>query len=192
MKSRFPMAFLLAFVGVCLLCIGRASRPAFSAGPTFIDVPLDNPYYEYVEALYQNGYIAGCSSDPMMYCPERVMKRGESAVFVERGIHGTEYLPSQPTEILFADVELFEWYAKWTHGLWEDGYTAGCGTDPLIYCPDQDHTRAEGCVFYLRMMYGADYEPPQGPKYFEKSFSSMMKSTTRYLRDTRLLHKISF
>jgi hypothetical protein len=167
MKSPFPMVFLLALVGICLLCIGRASSPAFSAGPTFVDVPSDHPYYEYIEALYQNGYVAGCSAEPMMYCPERVMNRAESAVFVERGVHGAEYLPSQPSEVLFADVELSEWYAKWTHGLWDDGYTAGCGTGPLIYCPTQDHTRAEGCVFYLRMMHGADYEPLQGPGYFE-------------------------
>jgi hypothetical protein len=44
--------------------------------------------------------------------------------------------------------------------LWDDDYTAGCGTDPLIYCPLQGHTRAEGGVFFLRMMHGADYVPP--------------------------------
>jgi hypothetical protein len=167
MKSRFPMVFLLALVGICLLCIGRASSPAFSAGPTFVDVPSDHPYYEYIEALYQNGYVAGCSAEPMMYCPGRSMNRAESAVFIERGIHGADHLPSQPTETVFADVALNLWYAKWSHGLWEDGYTAGCGVDPLIYCPEQDNARAEGCVFYLRMMYGADYEPPQGSGYFE-------------------------
>jgi hypothetical protein len=166
-RSRFPVIIFLIIVGVFLLCVGDLSTPAFSAGPTFLDVPSDHPYYEYIEALYQNGYVAGCSSDPMMYCPGRVMDRAESAVFIERGIHGAEHLPTQPTEVVFADVALSQWYAKWTHGLWEDGYTAGCGKDPLIYCPDQDHTRAEGCVFYLRMMYGADYEPPQGPGYFE-------------------------
>jgi hypothetical protein len=31
----------------------------------------------------------------------------------------------------------------------------------MIYCPWQGHTRAEGCVFYLRMLNGADYLPPQ-------------------------------
>jgi hypothetical protein len=166
MRLRFPVIFFLILMGVLLLCMGDLSTLAFSEGPTFLDVPLDHPYYEYIEALYQNNYIAGCSEDPLMYCPDRVMSRAESAVFVERGIHSAEVLPPQPVDILFADVALNEWYAKWTHGLWNDGYTAGCGTDPLVYCPDQDHTRAEGCVFYLRMMYGADYESPQGPGYF--------------------------
>ena len=30
----------------------------------------------------------------------------------------------------------------------------------MIYCPDLGHTNTEGCVFFLRMMYGVDYEPP--------------------------------
>jgi uncharacterized protein YkwD len=133
---------------------------------TFADVPLDHPYYDSIEALYQAGYTAGCNVDPLMYCPERSMNRAESAVFVERGIHGSDYDPQDPIEVVFADVSLDSWYADWTHGLWEDGYTAGCGTDPLRYCPSQEHTRAEATVFYLRMMYGADYEPPVARGYF--------------------------
>jgi parallel beta-helix repeat protein len=137
------------------------------ASPTFVDVPFDHPYYDEIEILYQNGFTSGCSTDPLMYCPEQVLNRAESAVFVERGIHGAEYDPPDPTVVVFDDVSLDAWYADWAHGLWEDGYTAGCGTDPLIYCPDQEHTRAEGCVFYLRMMYGADYEPPPAKGYFK-------------------------
>jgi hypothetical protein len=129
--------------------------------PTFADVPFDHWAYETIETLYQDGYIAGCNTDPLMYCPEATMTRAESAVFVERGIHGAEFLPDDPTEQIFADVPLAEWFAKWATALWEDGYTAGCGTDPLIYCPLQGHTRAEGSVFFLRMMYGSDYVPPE-------------------------------
>jgi hypothetical protein len=95
-----------------------------------------------------------------MYCPENAMTRAESAVFVGRGVHGADYMPQQPTTQIFADVALWEWFAKWVTALWEDGYTAGCGTDPLIYCPLLGHTRAEGAVFYLRMLNGPEYEPP--------------------------------
>jgi hypothetical protein len=129
--------------------------------PTFTDVPSDHWAYDYIEMLYQEGYIAGCSIDPLMYCPEATMIRAESAVFVERGIHGAETLPDQPTEQVFADVPLTEWFAKWATALWDDGYTSGCGIDPLIYCPLQGHTRAEGSVFFLRMMHGVDYVPPE-------------------------------
>lgn len=87
------------------------------------------------------------------------MSRAEGAVFVVRGIHTSEFTPSQPSNEVFADVPLSEWYAKWADGLWEDGYTAGCGTDPLVFCPLQEHTRTEGAVFFLRMLHGADYIP---------------------------------
>jgi hypothetical protein len=144
--------------------LGAFEYPA--GAPTFVDVPLDHPYHDYIEVLYREGYTAGCSHDPLMYCPERVMSRAESSVFVERGIHDAEYDPVDPTAVIFDDVALDAWYADWVHGLWDDGYTAGCGTDPLIYCPDQEHTRAEGCVFYLRMLYGADYVPADPKGYF--------------------------
>jgi hypothetical protein len=130
-----------------------------SPSTTFADVPLDHWAYAYIEALYQAGYVAGCSTDPLLYCPESVLTRAESAVFVERGIHGADTLPDRPAQQVFDDVPLNEWFAKWTTALWDDGYTSGCGINPLIYCPLQDHTRAEGSVFFLRMMHGMDYVP---------------------------------
>ena len=130
------------------------------AATTFIDVPVDHWAYDYIEILYQQGYIAGCSADPMMYCPEAGMTRAESAVFVERGVRGSGYVPPDPTQQVFSDVPLAEWYAKWAGQLWKDGYTAGCGTNPLVYCPLQGHTRTEGTVFFLRMLQGPGFVPP--------------------------------
>jgi hypothetical protein len=134
--------------------------------PIFADVPRDIWAFPYIEALYKAGYTSGCSESPLLYCPDSILRRSESAVFVERGIHGTGYVPNQPVEQVFADVELGTWYAKWTTGLWEDGYTAGCASDPLMYCPDRLHTRVEGAVFYLRMLYGVDYIPPEAEGFF--------------------------
>jgi hypothetical protein len=134
--------------------------PTGAAQPTFADVPFTHPYHDDIEALYQAGYTAGCGTNPLIYCPEQTMNRAESSVFVERGIHTAAYDPAAPTSQVFADMPLDSWAAKWVNGLWTDGYTAGCGTNPLVYCPWQGHTRAEGCVFYMRMLNGADYEPP--------------------------------
>ena len=157
----FIVLALIVIFGVSLNFISaKAAQGNDDFNPTFADVPLDHPYHDYIEVLYQEGYTSGCNTDPLMYCPEKVMNRAESSVFVERGIHGAEFDPPEPTEVIFADVGLDAWYANWVHGLWNDGYTSGCGTDPLRYCPDLDNTRAEGTVFYLRMMYGSDYQPP--------------------------------
>jgi hypothetical protein len=126
---------------------------------TFADVPQDHWAWKYIEALYQEGYVSGCSSDPLMFCPENELARGEMAVFIVRGVHGADFTPPQPTEVIFGDVILSEWHAKWDHQLYADGYTAGCSADPLLYCPMQTHLRKESPVYFERMLHGVDYYP---------------------------------
>lgn len=133
----------------------------FIPGSTFVDVPPDHPYHDEIEILYRAGFTAGCNTEPLMYCPEKAMTRAESAVFVERGIHGVDVQPSQPDRQRFVDLPLTSWAAKWADALYREGYTVGCGTDPLAYCPWQGHTRAEGAVLFLRMLHGVDYLPPE-------------------------------
>jgi hypothetical protein len=133
--------------------------PTPAPSTTFIDVPEGHWAFNYIETLAQLNYVSGCSVDPVMYCPEDSMTRSEGAVFVLRGLNGAGYLPTQPNGSVFNDVSTSEWFAKWTDGLWEEGYTAGCSTNPLLFCPVQEHTRVEGTVFFLRMMYGVDYVP---------------------------------
>ena len=127
----------------------------------FADVPSQHPYHTEIEALYQAGYTAGCQVNPLLFCPDVTMNRAESAVFVQRGIHGAGVIPTDPTTQIFADLALDSWAAKWATRLYTDGFTAGCGETPLVYCPWQGHTRTEGTVFYLRMLNGADYMPPE-------------------------------
>jgi hypothetical protein len=162
-KSNFPAEVTLSAPGGCTTA-SDAIRFVWAADQvtsTFVDVPISHWAHDYIEILFQAGYISGCSNDPLMYCPDATMTRAESAVFVERGIQGADFTPSNPSAQIFEDVPLWEWFAKWAAALWDDGYTAGCGTDPLIYCPLQGHIRAEGSVFFLRMMHGADYVPPE-------------------------------
>jgi subtilisin len=130
--------------------------------PVFDDVPYGYWAKDYIEALYNAGYVAGCSTSPRLYCPSRVLNRAESAVFILRGAYGA--IPSPPHAAppmpSFADVDAAYWGYGWIESLWTDGYTAGCGTAPLIYCPLRDHTRAEGSVFFLRIKFGVAYTPP--------------------------------
>src|SRR3990170_803222 len=129
---------------------------------TFADVPSDHWAYADIEKLFQGGFIAGCQDTPQRkYCPEASLTRAEAAVFVERGLHGGGFLPPTPASTPFADVPLAEWFAKWVRALWDDGFTAGCGTAPPIFCPLSVHGRAEATVFFLRMLRGKDYVPPE-------------------------------
>jgi hypothetical protein len=126
---------------------------------TFADVPSSHPYYDEIESLYSSGYTAGCGTDPLIYCPDETMDRAESAVFVGRGLHGADYSPEDPAQQTFADLPLGSWAARWAQSLWSDEFTSGCNAEPLAYCPWEGHTRAEGAVFYLRMLHGSDFEP---------------------------------
>jgi hypothetical protein len=147
--------------------IGAYEYQSNPAVHTFIDVPPGHWAYKYIEILAAGNYVSGCSIDPPMYCPDETMIRAEGAVFVLRGVNGAEYLPPQPSNQIFNDVLINEWYAKWADDLWRSSYTSGCNTSPLEFCPIQQHTRAEGTVFFLRMLRGINYLPPEPTGIFE-------------------------
>jgi lysozyme len=130
---------------------------------TFSDVPFDHPLHAYIQALWDAGYTAGCSTDPLMYCPDQVMDRAQSAVFMLRGQFGTGYAPPPEPWDTFADdwsASDISWAEKWAEGMWAEGLTAGCQTDPLMYCPRSELPRVEASVFGLRMKHGVGYSPP--------------------------------
>ena len=131
---------------------------------TFDDTPPSHFFWGSIERLYADGFVAGCSSAPILFCPDDTLTRAEGAVFVERGVHDASYDPPDPSVQVFIDVLLTAWYADWVDGLWNDEYTAGCGGSipgvDLIYCPLDGNSRAEGTVFYLRMLHGSAYIPP--------------------------------
>ncbi|MBL0345559.1 SBBP repeat-containing protein [Candidatus Villigracilis affinis] len=129
--------------------------------PTFLDVSLDHPLHDYIEALYDAGYTAGCSTDPLMYCPDTILDRAQSAVFMLRGQMGSGYTPpAAPWNTFGDDWTGFEWAEPWAEGMYQEGLTQGCQSSPLMFCPSNQLPRVEASVFGLRMKYGVNYTPP--------------------------------
>ncbi len=60
----------------------------------------------------------------------------------------------------FADVPPMHYAYPWIEVLFAEGMTAGCGTDPLIFCPDSAISRAQMAVFLVRGIYGSAFDPP--------------------------------
>ncbi len=60
----------------------------------------------------------------------------------------------------FADVSMFHGAYDSIMKIYTNGITGGCGTNPLIYCPDNYVTRAQMAIFLLRGIYGPSYAPP--------------------------------
>jgi hypothetical protein len=88
------------------------------------------------------------------------------AVFLERGMRGSDFTPPAASGAVFADVPASYWSAAWIEQLAADGITSGCapgtGDPPGLpyYCPDSSVTRAQMAVFLLRAEHVAGYLPP--------------------------------
>ena len=63
------------------------------------------------------------------------------------------------TPIVFADVLPSDPFVSYIDTVYTDGITSGCGTSPLIYCPQNSVTRAQMAVFILKAVHGSAYTP---------------------------------
>jgi hypothetical protein len=135
--------------------------------PTFADVPFDHVFWEEIEAFYAEGITTGCGVSPLIYCPESLVTRAAMAVFLLRAKYGGGYTPPPATHT-FTDLPVTgkEWQEAWVDQFYLEGITTGCGTDPLIYCPEDPLTRAAMAVFILRTIEGPSYAPPPADHYF--------------------------
>jgi len=127
---------------------------------TFGDVPTDNWAYSWINRLYAAGITSGCSTNPLLYCPDQSVTRAQMAKFLEKGIHGSAYTSPAGTGNVFVDVSSSYWADNWIENLYADGITSGCVASPLSYCPDQTVTRDQMAKFLLKAEHGASYTPP--------------------------------
>jgi len=126
---------------------------------TFDDVATDYWAWSYIERLYNAGITGGCNFTPLQYCPEAIVNRAQMAVFLERAIHGSSYVPpAVGAGTGFGDVADDYWAATWIKQLAADNITSGCGNGN--YCPEDAVNRAQMAVFLLKSEHGAGYTPP--------------------------------
>ena len=134
-------------------------------GGIFGDVPPGHWAEEAIYKLYDAGITKGCSTDPLLYCPDKPVSKAAMAVFLLRSIYGGNYTPPPATGI-FTDVDVNQWYAPWVEDLYGEGITKGCSADPLMYCPDRAVSKASMAVFLLRSIHGGNYTPPAATGIF--------------------------
>ena len=124
---------------------------------SFSDVSRSHWSWPYVERLYAAGITGGCATNPLRYCPDAPVTRGQMAVFLEKGLHYPDSYTPPDREPTFPDTA-GHWAEDWIEALKADGLTSGYpdGT----YRPDRSVTRAEMAVFLLKAKHGANYQPP--------------------------------
>lgn len=128
---------------------GAGYQPPDARG-VFADVPIDHAFVTWTEQLFAEGITAGCGANPLRYCPDDGVTRGQMAVLLLRSRHGVGYQPPAPTGT-FADVPAGHPFRGWIEQLSREGITAGCGTTPARYCPDDPVTRGQMAVFLARV-----------------------------------------
>ncbi len=119
----------------------------------FTDLPYPGleSFTPFIEEFYNDGITVGCALNPLKYCPQNYVTRGEMAVFLERAMGNFTPTPN-PTGI-FADVPYPGQppsFQAFIEELYNDGITAGCAINPLRYCPQNYVTRGEMAVFIVR------------------------------------------
>lgn len=61
---------------------------------------------------------------------------------------------------VFADIPIDHWARSFVHAIYRHGITAGCGSDPLIFCPASLVNRAQNAVFLGVARHGTGFAPP--------------------------------
>jgi len=117
----------------------------------FSDVSPNHWAVTFIETLADSGITAGCrievvpAGEIRYYCPENPVTRAQMAVFLVRGIHGSDFSPPAATGNVFLDVSAGSFAASFIEQFFFDGITSGCGNNN--YCPNADVTRAQMAVF---------------------------------------------
>jgi hypothetical protein len=164
-----PNPMPLARVGHILVAGTLVTVDQGATPQTFVDVPPTAYYFDAANLLYADGLTSGCSSQPLMFCPEDIQTRAQMAVFIVRAIYGNDQF-TYPSTPKFADVGPSDFGFPWIQKLADLGITSGCGTNSsgdAIFCPDDPVTRDQMAVFIVRMRLGvnADFYYPTTP-YF--------------------------
>ena len=131
-----------------------------SEGPAgFVDVDANSAHGAAIDALFAAGITAGCSTEPLRYCPSRAVTRAQMATFLVRALD----LPAPEGPAGFVDVDANSAHGAAIDALFAAGITAGCSTEPLRYCPSRAVTRAQMATFLVRAL---DLPAPEGPAGF--------------------------
>ena len=154
---RWEMAVWLVRV------LDRADPPAISSS-RFTDVDASAWWAPHAERLAELGIVIGCETEPLQFCPEDPVDRGQTAAILAIAFN----LP--PAErAWFVDVNAEHPFAEAIDRLAGWGVTAGCGVDPARYCPQNNVSRAQMATFLARTLrrvgliwpVATTYEPAQ-------------------------------
>ena len=122
-------------------------------GSRFTDVDVDEWWAPFVERMAELGISTSCSGDPLRYCPEEAVSRGELAAFLSRALDLPAADPAGFTDIDgHAHADAINRLAGAELSPLSDGIATGCGQGPLKYCPGSAVTKAQMAAFLYKSL----------------------------------------
>jgi hypothetical protein len=128
-----------------------AEPPAYTG--IFSDVFFGDYNSDYIQGVFDDGITVGCQApgNPLAYCPNQSIPRGQMAVFIEKGVRGSSFVPPACAHI-FTDVSCpptpADPYGDWVELLFNDHITVGCG--PNLFCPLQPIPNEQMATFIVK------------------------------------------
>lgn len=124
-------------------------------GAAFLDVPLNNPFYNEIGKLSARGVTLGCGGGN--YCPDDPVTREQMAAFIMRALG--EFGPPTPPSQRFFDVAPSNMFYAFVERLAVLQITLGCGDGN--YCPADPVKREQMAAFLIRAL--GELSPPTPP-----------------------------
>ena len=136
-----------------------ADPPAISSS-SYSDIDPSIWWAPHVERLVEHGIVAACGTEPLRFCADAPIDRGQMAAVLTLAFD----LP--PAErFWFVDVNSEHRFAEAIDRLAGWGATAGCATQPARYCPDDKVTRAQTATFLAKTLRRVGLFPLLEPIY---------------------------
>ncbi|MDE0168829.1 MAG: S8 family serine peptidase [bacterium] len=141
------------------------TRPAVSP---FADVEVTDTEAGFIARLAELGVTTGCAVDPLRFCPDQTVTRGQMASFLVRAFDMPRAAPAG-----FVDVPAGNVHAGSIDRLAAAGVTAGCATDPARFCPGGRTTRAQMASFLARAIRWVDSQSAGFDPFVTPSLSGL-------------------
>lgn len=123
-------------------------NPPAPGSQRFNDVPPSNPFYAFVDRMAQLQITLGCGGGN--YCPNNSVLREQMAAFLIRALHEPGYIPPAPSSQRFNDVPPSHAFYAHIEEMATRAITLGCSSNPPLYCPGNEVTRAQMAAFLVR------------------------------------------
>ncbi len=132
-KSPVLRREMARYVGEANIIAKGWTLPSCTA--VFGDVSCTDPDARHIQLVAAKGVTGGCGGGN--YCPDANLTRAQMAVFLVKGYKPDGFVPPA-CQGIFSDVTCsgpYATFAPWIEQLYRDAVTAGCGTNPLRFCP---------------------------------------------------------